>query len=559
MRLECRCYEFRMIGQKLETFDERLSQWVSSQGFWFQVRYSMSGKGMQGRLAFHLMNIAFRLLVFLLICAVGIWIYLEKRTESARFIMGFKKSLTEAVSASEVEMRGFQRLQGQMELSRFAAEGDNRTFFSTLEARNIRCKMGLLDGLVGVWRPGIIGVAKLDVDLRAGADDAESAAMMSKVFFSDPEKVEIRSFDIAEANIRWGYSERTQGSIESTAIKMQRVNDSWRIIFKGGSLSQNWINRAEVVEMIVVCTPEEIFFEKADLKQGEGTIDLAGLRIKTGERPEVGGVAKIRNIAIENITPPSTRNYLEGSISGDFRVFGSTNSPDGIGFVGQVVLDGNDVISLRERIHLLKALSVVDYSRNYHRVDFREGTLQLRTIGGGLELSEVKLKADDLFTLEGAMTVRLPSQKEIDEAIVRGEGDSGSVLADVADEAFLSKGLAQKNEAEITLKRAAQALDRSGRGGGRDESGSLFDRLSSNAELRKLQQQASERMSRMLRYEGSLRITIPSDAFERASRLQLEYPLDASIGRVPIIVPVQGYLYDVTLKQAEDIYEWRNN
>jgi hypothetical protein len=228
-------------------------------------------------------------------------------------------------------------------------------------------------------------------------------------------------------------------------------------------------------------------------------------------------------------------------------------------FVGQVVLDGNDVISLRERIHLLKARSVVDYSRNYHRVDFREGTLQLRTIGGGLELSEVKLKADDLFTLEGAMTVRLPSQKEIEEAIVRGEGFSGSVLADVADEAFLSKGLAQKNEAEITLRRAAQALDRSGRGGVRDESGSLFDRLSSNAELRKLQQQASERISRMLRYEGSLSITIPSDAFERASRLQLEYPLDASIGRVPIIVPVQGYLYDVTLKQAEDIYEWRNN
>ena len=264
-------------------------------------------------------------------------------------------------------------------------------------------------------------------------------------------------------------------------------------------------------------------------------------------------------MAIENITPPSIRNYLEGSISGDFNVFGSTNSPQGIGFAGQVVLEGRDMISLRDRIHLLKALSVVDYSRNYHRVDFREGALQLRTIGGGLELSEVKLKADDLFTLEGAMTVRLPTQKEIDEAIVRGEGAAGSVLAEVADDAFLSKGLAQKNEAEISLRRAAQALDRSGGGGARDESGSLFDRLSSNAELRRLQHQASERMSRMLRYEGSLRITILSDAFERASRLQLEYPLDASIGRVPITVPVKGYLYEVTLKQAEDIYEWRNN
>jgi hypothetical protein len=548
-----------MFGQKLESFDDRLSQWISSQGFWFQVRYSMSGKGMQGRLMFHLVNIAFRLLIFLLICSLGMWVYLEKRTESVRFIMGFKESLTKAVSASEVEMRGFHRLQGQMELSRLAAEGDNRTFFSTLEARNIRCKMGLLDGLVGVWRPGMIAISKLDIDLRAGADDSESATMMSKVFFSDPEKVEIRSFDIAEANIRWGYSERTNGSIESTAIKMQRVNDSWRMILKGGYLSQNWINRVEVVEMIVVCTQEEIFFEKAELKQDAGTIDLTGLRIKTGERPEVDGIAKIRNIAIENITPPSSRNYLEGSISGDFRVFGSTNSPDGIGFVGQVLLDGKDMISLRERIHLLKALSVVDYSRNYHRVDFREGSFQLRTIGGGLELSEVKLGADDLFTLEGSMSVRLPTQKEIDDAIAKGEGYSGSVLADVADEAFISKGLAERNEADITLRRAAQALDRTEGGGSREDAGSLFDRLGSIAEGRRLQQQASERISRMLRYEGSLRITIPSDAFERAPRLQVEYPLDASVGRVPITVPVQGYLYEVTLKQAEDIYKWRNN
>ena len=95
-------------------------------------------------------------------------------------------------------------------------------------------------------------------------------------------------------------------------------------------------------------------------------------------------------------------------------------------------------------------------------------------------------------------------------------------------------------------------------GSSRDEGQSLFERLSFNYELRSLQQQASERMSRMLRYEGSFRITIPADAFERAPRLQSEYPLDASIGRVPIIVPVQGYLYEVTAKQADDIYEWRN-
>lgn len=548
-----------MTDDKFENFGNRLSQWVSSQGFWFQVRYSMSGKGMKGRLMFHLMSMGFRFLVFLLVAVIFVWIYLERRTGTAHFLRGFKENLTEGISASELEMRGLQRLQGQMELSRIAAEGKTGTFFSSLEARNIRCKMGLVDGLIGVWRPGVIAIAKLDLDLRAGADDAESAANMARVFFSDPEKIEIRSFDIAEANIRWGYSERTQGSIESTKIKMQRVGDSWRLILKGGYLSQNWLNRVEVLELVVLCTPKEILFEKADLRQGEGTIDLAGLRIKTGERPTIEGVAKIRSIPIEKLAPVSIRNYVDGTISGDFSVFGSTNSRDGIGFEGQVLLDGKDTISLRERIPLLKALSVVDYSRNYHRVDFREGSLQLRVAGGGLEVNEANLKAEDLFTLEGDIKVRLPTQKEIDDAIAKGGEGVGDALTGTDDDAFVSRALAQKNVNDITLKRAAMESERDKNGATREEALSLFDRLKANYELRRLQQQASERMSRMLRYEGSFRISIPSDAFEGSIRLQSEFPVDASTGRVPINVPVFGDIYEITLKQAESIYEKRKN
>ena len=55
-----------MESEQSQNFNERLSQWVANQGFWFQVRYSMSGSGMKGRAMFHLLRIGFRLLVFLL-------------------------------------------------------------------------------------------------------------------------------------------------------------------------------------------------------------------------------------------------------------------------------------------------------------------------------------------------------------------------------------------------------------------------------------------------------------------------------------------------------------
>jgi hypothetical protein len=132
-------------------------------------------------------------------------------------------------------------------------------------------------------------------------------------------------------------------------------------------------------------------------------------------------------------------------------------------------------------------------------------------------------------------------------------------LSDASDEAFVSKALSQKGGADITLKRAAMESERTGTGAIYEDGLSLFDRLRANYELRRLQQEASERLSRMLRYEGSFRITIPGDAFEGAEGLQLEYPLDASTGRVPIMVPVEGDLYEITLKQAEKIYELRKN
>jgi hypothetical protein len=531
-----------------------MSQWVASQGFWFQVRYSMAGSGLRGRAMFHLLRMAFRLLVFLLLVALGTWIYLVKRTESARFNEQLQTNLSEALAASELEIRGFQRLQGQLEIARLAADGGVDTFYETLETRVIRCKMGLLDGLVGTWNPGTIAIARVDIDLRAGTDDAGSAAKLAKAVFHKSERVMANTFEVADANLRWGYSERTQGSIESSTLTMQRIENGWRMTFRGGAFRQNWLRKLDIVNLVVLCEPAGVVFEKAELKDGAGTVDFSGLRVSGGERPVVDGIVRLRRIDVEDLLPPALTSFVEGSISADFKVFGSTNSSDGIGFEAQVVLDGQDVLSLRDRVHLLKALSVVDYSRNYHRVDFREGSFTLRTHRGGLQLTEVNLKAEDLFTLEGALSVRLPTQEEINEAVAKGAGSEASPLFAAEEEAPAARQLPAERS-DFTLKRAAQEAKRVQEGTQSLESLSLFDRLGLSIEMRRLQSQAAERMSRMLRYEGEFRVTLPGDAFERAPQLQVLYPLDAATGRVPLRVPVSGYLYELTLPQAEDIYQ----
>ena len=392
------------------------------------------------------------------------------------------------------------------------------------------------------------------MDLRAGADDAPSARKLADALFRKSPKVEITAFEVADATIRWGYSERTEGAIESSTLNLQRIGTGWRMSFKGGWFRQNWLSKLEIVNLVVVCEPDGLVFEKAELKQGESTVNFAGLRLIGGERPQVEGIVKIRHLNLAGILPSAARRFVEGSLSGDFRVFGSTNSADGIGFEGHVVMDGKDVITLREQIHLLKALSVVDYSRNYHRVDFREGSFQLKTLHSGLELSDVNLKAEDLFTLEGKMTVRLPTPEEIQVATAQGPAKENLPMFAGEDLTAQSRETAS-TEASFTLKRAAQEARRVKEGTQSSESLSLFDRLELGIEMRRLQNQAAERMSRMLRYDGEFRITIPGDAFERGPKLQQRYPVDPASGRVPIMVPLEGYLYELTLKQAEETYE----
>ena len=544
-----------MESEQSQNFNERLSQWVASQGFWFQIRYSMTGSGSKGTAMFHLLRLGFRLMIFLLVVAAGAWIYLVKVTESEKFSKSLESSIKSGLFASDAEMEGFSRTQGQLVISRFACQGGNDTFFTSLEARNIRCKMGLLDGTTGQWDTGVVAITTLDMELRAGADDEESAAMLSSALFDRSQDVLINTVEVARASLRWGYSDRTRGNIENSALRVQRHADGMTLNFKGGNFSQNWLRNLEIVNLVVVCDREGLRFETAEFRRGQGSVSLTGLKVVGGERPMVSGTAKIRKLGLEDAVPSALRSFIEGSISGNFAISGSTNTSDGIGFAGQVILDGQDTISLRDRVPLLKTLSILDYVRNYHRVDFREGSFRMKTTGGGMELTDLSLKADDLFTMEGKMRVRLPTPEEAKAGSEPSKQDGNFPIfngQDLEEEETRAK----PEEADFTLRKAGAAFKREKEKEAKtDGTESLSDRLMLTLQTRQLEAQASERASRTLRYEGQFRVTIPADAFERAPRLHAQFPLEARTGRIPLMVPIEGMLHEITLKQAEDLYQ----
>lgn len=525
-----------------QNFHERLSQWVSSQGFWFQLRYSFSGGGAKGALTFHMFRLAVRVTIFLLIAAAAGWIFLINQSNSGSYSEEVITALKESLKAEEIELKGLVREQGEFSIGRLAMSGGEDTFFTVMEASTLKCKIRLFDTFKKDWDPGAITISRLDLGLRAGADSSKAAESMADVLFQKSGKMKLSTIVVNDTSLRWGYSERTRGSILGSKMRAVKTPDGWRLRFRGGTFTQNWLKRLEVVELDVVFSREGIVFEKAVFKKDQGFVTLQNMKVKAGERPEVSGTMDLRKIDISSIVPLGVRNFVEGTISGEFKVSGSTNSVGGVGFEGDVVLAGDDLIVLRDRVHLLRALSVVDAFNNYRRLDFRKGSFRMKTRAGRMEVTDVKLRAGDLFTMQGDMTVRLPTAEESIGFQNVGDGEDGAILND--------DGL------DITLKRAAKGLGQSkGVGFAKSRDESLFDRLGLSIENRRLKDKAAERLTRTYRYEGLFTVTLLRDAFARAPKLQKMYPGNGANGRVVMDVPLEGVLYDVTLKQANEIYE----
>lgn len=538
-----------------DQFHARLSQWVAGQGFWFQLRHSIGTSGSRSNITYHLLRLTFRLLIFIAILAAGGFYYLIKRTDGDTFRTNLRESIAQSLGIDELAVSGAKRSQGSLEIRRFAGEGGTDTLFEFFEARNLSCQMGLLDGLTGQWNPGTITINRFDAQIRAGTNTPEDSANIGRLIFHDFEDVLIRNIEIKSARIGWGYSERTRGRIDDAKILLQRIDENWRIIVRGGEFSQNWLRGFEIVEIIAIASPQGISFEKADLKQKNGgSLDFSGTRITAGDRPKLNGTVKARSIAIDPLLPSAARDILEGTISSDFTLGGSTNTSDGISLAGMVYLDGINSITIRDSLPLLRALSVVDLHNTYRRLDFNEGSFRMATQAGSLRISDILIRSGDLTTLQGGFLARPPTTPELDTmmaAMSQNDGSSGEITEE-NDEFTLDF---EELERQFTLRQAARAARRNQDGETADEDGRIFDRIEVNYESRMLAEQQAARLARTLIYEGELVISLPANAFDRTAALRQAYPINPETNRIPVPIPITGPLHTITREQTDQIFE----
>jgi hypothetical protein len=177
-------------------------------------------------------------------------------------------------------------------------------------------------------------------------------------------------------------------------------------------------------------------------------------------------------------------------------------------------------------------------------MDFKTGSFKLKFQEQGLMISNVKLFADDKMSLIGEIFVRKPKS---DEELVLDDGSE--FFGETVKEDDLAKDIS------ISLLESGNDSNDRELGFETDDDKSLFGKLAMLGKNRRILEYQAEKLTHSYRYEGEFKITLLQTAFDRAPDLKAVFPGNADGGRIPISVPIQGVLYELTEGIAKQLYE----
>ena len=401
--------------QWLNEYQSKVSDWIGRQGVLFQFRYARTvGAVTLGR---HLSGLTLKLVLFLVVAGVCGFFVLNRHFDSPGYGEKVAGQVANALGAGEIEVTGFSRNFGKGDFQFLELKGGEESFFYEAKFEKLRGDFSLLTGVTDSWRPSAISIKKADLRLKAGGSEDEMKLGFSSIIESLKGQG-ISQIKIEDCSFSWGYSKLTFGMVRNSNFRAVLHEGIWEVELSGGTFQQNWLGPLAIKSADLKIGMGGIKIESLNLESNGGEADLKGSISGPVNMPTFDLAGGFNSLPIEKlikINGVSTREYIEGRISGDLKIGGSSNRQ--VELSGQVKLDEKDSVTIRERWSLLRALSILDNERTYLRIDFNQGGFAFSTGGGGLEVSEINLNAGNKARLLGSFKTRLPTQAEAAETL----------------------------------------------------------------------------------------------------------------------------------------------
>jgi hypothetical protein len=548
-----------MQSDEKEQFNNRLSDWVARQGIFFQLRYSMAGGGVN-MLTHHILIVLLKLLVLCGVCGVCVFLYLVQRPEMESFQDNLRDKIISNLDCTSGTMDGFSHRQGKASIRYLTFVGGENSFFTRLETSGISLNMSIVEGFKRVWKAQNITIDRLSITVKAGAETAESAALAGKSLFKDRPDFQFDSITVKNARVNWGYSENTKGSIAGSNAVIKKTETGWIIEFTNGTFEQNWLRKLTIKKLNLRIEPGILVVEKAefvpesdstntDTESKKGEVTFHQFKVSGSDRPSFSGAIRFKHIPLDCLLLDAYSPYIDGRLSGEVKIGGSTNSSAGVELDGRIALQGDDHISLKNRLPLLSCLSIINPTGDYGKMVLSEGYFQVKTSSRNLSISELFLTDKSSAEIRGEINVRPPTTSEIEKML-----NDKVIDAEIANHISPVSIDAAKTQMNHLLKindtkQKIGALD-----------GTIDDQKIKNIAPFSLENQdletqsiREERIAQAVIFSGNPTISFPSSKFPANNVMFQKGKLTTDKTKLELGIPLKGRLNELTLSLAEEL------
>ncbi len=511
--------EEKVDQQRLNNYQNKVADWIARQGVFFQLRYAKTVGSHS--VVKQLGGLVIRGVFLLLILGVIGFFVLQKYYSSASYQDKITSQLKEALGAGEIEPNGFSRDSNTGRFRVLEIEGGEKTFFYQAKLEELSGVFSFFTGVTQDWNPETLRIKKADFEIKAGGSKEE----MESSFASVLESLKGHGLNliiIDSLSCDWGYSTLNHGAIRNSAFKAVLEGGRWEVEIAGGTFEQNWLGPLRIENGILRVSDDGLEVVSLKLAFDSGRLDLAGDISGPLNMPQFDLKGDFSNLPLEkfiNLDGVKTRDYIEGSISGELAISGSSNQR--VKMSAAVNLAKGDQIMIRERWSLLRALSIIDSDRSYLRLSFPEGSFSFTTDGGGMEVKDIDLVSAESAKLVGGFSTRLPSQEEAAEHLE-------ITLTDGFTNDFTDKSSSQRlNDARFSLKERSEDDSQDI---GVDFGDSVESRIGrvdvSQLSARELEELRLTVEMKIHRINGGLKLAVPASAFDDSDNLAKFYPED---------------------------------
>ena len=512
--------------QRLDEFQARMSNWVSSQGLVFQLTHGGAVRGAQSTIVGWAGRMLVRFSILLFAVALVILLLLVSRPGSDKFKSELTEKVANTLSAemSSMAVGPIKKKKGNIEVSSLDMVGKPGAFYEEVKLRDVKTKMGLLAGVFGVWDGEVISIGQLEAVVKSGSED-DGGNEIFNALFAKGESYTFDRVEVLDVSLRWGYSEVTAGQIENSALRAKRTESGWSLTFTGGTFSQNWLKNLEIEKVECEVTPAGLTISSAQFRREGGELSFTAEVRGPISDPQITGSGTMSSVPFDTYLESEVQPFVGGKLTGDFTLGGSPYSSSGVTLSAEIILGPEDEIVIRDEIRLLHAVSLVDRYRSYKKVSFRSGSFKFETGKKVAAFTEIKLDAKNHMRLEGEFISRPPTTREIDAAIYfeeHGKTPPANVALGESD----VTGAEPEEVEEFDLADAAKAA-REGSEDSQEKIQTIFESTVFGLEVRRRQEDARQRYRRVPYLAGVLRMGLHSKAFEaeRSKKLSELYPI----------------------------------